>query len=70
MSGRRYRCVMCLGVFPGERMFCTRCSQAGIEAAKERVPCGNGHTKRPERPCPFCPPEKRTETDIPHTVEA
>jgi hypothetical protein len=65
----RYRCVACGGVFPGRRQFCIRCTQAGIEAAAERVPCGNGHTRRPERPCVFCSPEERTEAAIPHTVE-
>jgi hypothetical protein len=61
---QRYRCIDCKRIFPGNRMFCIRCTQACIERAKERVPCGKGHTKAPERPCAFCPaplPEPVTE---------
>lgn len=53
----RYRCVACGHIGSGQRMLCIRCTQASIEAAKERIPCGNGHTRRPERPCPFCAPK-------------
>lgn len=49
----RYRCMECRTAFPGQRMFCRRCTAETVARAKERVPCQCGRTKRPDEPCKF-----------------